>query len=91
LADFTGTNGSPTAFSAAGTEAYGYTTAGTGEAQFSSNKWSKFNHTSNDPIATESVPDSAISFNTGFQVGIAGTTKPGTYQTTVVYTCTPVY
>ncbi|MDB5178435.1 MAG: hypothetical protein JWN01_378, partial [Patescibacteria group bacterium] len=25
------------------------------------------------------------------QVGISLTTKPGTYTTTVVYTCTPVY
>ena len=98
LTDFAYNHTTPTTFSGAGTEAYGYTTAGTGESQFSSNKWTGFNHgtggnssANNDAIATESTPNSAISFNTGFQVGVSGTTKPGTYQTTVVYTCTPVY
>ena len=96
--DWTGTNASPTAFSAAGTENYGYTTDSTSESGFQPNKWAGFNHTAggnsalnNEPIATTSTPASSSNINVGFQAGVSVTTKPGSYQTTVVYTCTPVY
>lgn len=96
--DFSGTNASPTTFSAAGTENYGYTTAGGGESQFTSNTWAGFNHTTggnssanNEPIATYSTPQASSTFNVGFEAGVSNVTKPGSYQTTVVYTCTPIF
>ncbi|GAC1371254.1 MAG: hypothetical protein NVSMB39_4810 [Candidatus Saccharimonadales bacterium] len=97
IADWTGTNSAPTAFSAAGTEAYGYTTndaaLGTGTAnRFTSPSqgWAKMT-TSNNEVVYEPNGVSATTFRIGHQVGVSTTTKPGTYTTTIIYTCTPVY
>jgi hypothetical protein len=95
LADWTGSNATPTVFSAAGTEAFGYTTndftLGTGTAaRFSANKWAAFTATNNE-VAFDSVPVSAQTTRVGFQVGISGLTKAGNYTTTVIYTATPVF
>jgi hypothetical protein len=94
IADHTGTNGTPTTFSAAGTEAYGYTTndatlSGTA-ARFISNKWAAMT-TSNAEVAFESAGVISTTYRIGHQVGISLTTFPGTYTTTVIYTCTPIY
>jgi hypothetical protein len=95
LADHTGTNSAPTTFSAAGTEAFGYTTAdttlGTGTAgRFSGNKWAGFT-TSNAEVAYDAAPVTSQTTRVGFQVGIGITTKAGNYISTVIYTCTPVF
>lgn len=92
-----GSNASPTAFSAAGTEAYGYTTndssLGTGTPdRFTStpNVWAAFS-TSNAEVAYSNAAVSSQTTCVGQQVGIGGTTAAGTYTTNVIYTATPVY
>lgn len=93
--DWTGTNGTPTAFPAPGTEAYAYTTndftLGTGTAgRFNANLWAA-NTTTNTELAYEAAGVNSTTYRVGHQVGVSLTTHPGTYQTTVIYTCTPVY
>lgn len=97
IAPHAGSNGTPTTFSAAGTESYGYTTddgtLGTGTAnRFTSGgqKWAAMT-TSNAELAYEAAGVSTTTYRVGHQVGISTTTAPGTYTTTVIYTCTPVY
>jgi hypothetical protein len=91
----TSTNLSPTVFTAAGTEGFGYTTEdftlGTGTAgRFSANKWASFT-TSNAEVAYNGTTANSQTTRVGFQAGIAGSTEPGAYTTTVIYTATPVY
>lgn len=93
--DTSGTNAAPAAFPAAGNEAYGYTTndtsLGTGTAgRFTSNVWAA-NTTSNSEVAYESAGVNSTTYRVGHEVGVSTTTRPGTYQTTVIYTCTPIY
>jgi hypothetical protein len=99
IADSSGTNDSPAAFSAAGTEAYGYSTddaslsaAGNGADRFTnpSQGWAKAT-TSNAEIAYEATPVGTTHYFIGHQVGISLTTPAGTYQTSIIYTCTPTY
>lgn len=98
ITDWTGTNATPTTFSAAGTEAFGYTTndasLGTGTAtRFTSGgpKWAKFT-TSNLEIAYSAAAVTSETTRVGYEVGIAGTTPAGTYNnSTVIYTATPAY
>ena len=95
IADTSGTNTAPAAFSAPGTEAYGYTTndstLGTGTAnRFSSNLWAAMTNT-NSEVAFEAAGVTSTLYRIGHQVGISSTTRPGTYVTTIIYTCTPVY
>ena len=98
ITDHTGTNASPTTFSAAGTESFGYTTTdstlGTGTAdRFTSsggNKWAAFT-TGNLEVAYDAGPVSAQTTDVGYQVGIAGATEAGSYTSTVIYTATPTY
>jgi len=97
LADWTGTNAAPTTFASAGTEAYGVTTndttLGTGTAnRFTSGgqKWAALT-TSNAELAYESTGVTSTTYRVGHQAGVSLTTKPGTYSTTVIYTCTPIY
>jgi len=95
IVDWTGTNAAPTTFSAAGTEAYGYTTddatLGTGTAgRFASNKWAAMT-TTNDEVGFEASGVSTGTYRIGHQVGISNITRPGTYITTIIYTCTPVF
>jgi hypothetical protein len=97
IADHSGSNASPTVFSAAGTEAYGYTTddatLGTGTANRFTNggvKWAAAT-TGNAEVAYSSTGTAAATFRIGHQVGISTTTPGGTYSTTIIYTCTPVY
>ncbi len=96
--DFTGTNASPATFSAANTEAFGYTTSdatlGTGTAdRFTSsggNKWAKFT-TGNLEVMFNSAPTASDTADIGYQVGISGATPAGTYTTTVILTATALY
>lgn len=95
IANTTGTNAAPGAFPAAGTEAYGYTTndpsLGTGTpGRFIANQWAAMTGV-NSEIAYEATGVSSSTYRIGHQVGVSLTTRPGTYQTTVIYTCTPIY
>jgi hypothetical protein len=95
IASASGSNAAPAAFSAAGTEAYGYTTndftLGTGTAgRFNSNLWAAMT-TTNAEVAYEAVGVNSTTYRVGHQVGIGTLTEPGTYTTTVIYTMTPVY
>ncbi|MDB5179205.1 MAG: hypothetical protein JWN01_1148 [Patescibacteria group bacterium] len=97
IADHSGSNASPSTFSAAGTEAYGYTTddatLGTGTAgRFTAGgqKWAAAT-TANAEVAFAAAGTAATTYRIGHQVGISSTTPGGTYSTTIVYICTPVY
>lgn len=94
----TGSNGTPTAFPTAGTdEAFAYTTedsslSGTADRFTSSggNKWAAFS-LSNAELVFSNAAVSNQTTRVGFQVGIEGTTEPGTYTNTVIYTAVPLY
>ena len=97
IADQTGTNAAPTAFAPAGTEAYGITTSdanlGTGTPnRFTSpsQQWAAL-ATSNTEVAFEAAGVTSTTYRVGHQVGVSLVTRPGTYTTTVIYTCTPIY
>ena len=97
ITDHTGSNATPTAFPAAGTEAFAYTTedatlTGTTDRFTSSggNKWAAFT-TSNAELVYNAGAVSSQTTRVGFQVGISATTEPGAYSSTVVYTAVPVY
>lgn len=95
IAPTAGTNAAPSVFTAPGTEAYGYTTndanLGTGTpGRFITNQWAGMT-TTNAEVAYESTGVTSSTYRVGHQVGISATTRPGTYQTTIIYTCTPVY
>lgn len=97
ISDHTGTNGAPTAFSAAGTEAFGYTTedatlSGTADRFTSSggNKWAAFT-TANAELVFNASAAANQTTRVGFQTGISSTTEPGSYTTSVIYTAVPVY
>jgi hypothetical protein len=88
----THTNASPGSFSAAGVEAFGYTTNDatlSGEdpapARFSSNKWAMFT-VSPLEVAYASAPVAAEVTRVGYQMGVAPSTVVGEYTTTVTYT-----
>jgi hypothetical protein len=88
----THTNASPGSFSAANTEAFGYTTedftlAGTA-ARFSGGKWAAFD-TSDYEVAYHTGQVSATTTKIGYQAGISGSTTAGTdYGCLVTYTMT---
>jgi hypothetical protein len=90
-------NSAPVAFTAAGTEAYGYTTndatLGTGTANRFTNPsqgWAAMSAT-NAELAYEPAGVTNTTYRVGHQVGVSLTTRPGTYTTTIIYTCTPIY
>lgn len=94
----TGSNAAPTVFSAAGTEAYGYTsndpTLGTAAVdRFTSaggNKWAAFT-TTNAEVAYSATGVTSEVTCLGHQAGVSGTTPSGLYTTTAIYTATPLY
>ncbi len=97
ITDHTGTNAAPSSFPAAGTEAFGYTTndavLGTVAAdRFTNpgNYWAKFT-TSPLEVAYSNAPVSNQTTRVGYQAGISGTTKAGSYSTTVIYVTTPIF
>jgi hypothetical protein len=97
ISDTAGSNASPAAFNAAGTEGFGYTTedstlSGTA-ARFTSsggNKWAPFT-TSNAELVYSAAAVNNQTTRVGFQTSIANTTEPGSYVTSVIYTAVPVY
>lgn len=91
------TNASPGSFSAAGTEAFGYTTndgvLGTGTTtRFATTpQWAAFT-TSNLEVAYSAAAVSSQTTRVGYEVGISGTTPAGLYNnSTVIFTATPAY
>jgi hypothetical protein len=103
IGDWTGTNAAPTTPQTAtntganGQGSYAYTTSdaslGTGTAnRFTSGgpKWAAAT-TANAEVAYEAAGVSSTDYVISHQVIIANTTQPGTYQNTIIYTCTPVY
>lgn len=95
--DHTGSNASPTAFSAAGTEAFGYTTedstlSGTADRFTSAggNKWAAFT-TTNAELIFHNAAVSNQTTRAGFQTSISTATAQGSYTTSVIYTAVPVY
>ncbi len=95
ITDWTGSNATPTTFSAAGTEAFGYTTNSTSlsgsAARFSSAKFAAFT-TTNAEVAHSTAAVTSEVTKVAYQVGISGTTPAGTYNnSTVIFTATPAY
>ncbi len=99
IANFSGgDNTTPDAFSAAGTEGWGYTTedatlSGGTANRFTSpaNQWAGFT-TSNEPVVDNTSGTSGTeTTRVGHQVGVATTTPAGTYQTTIIYTVASTY
>jgi hypothetical protein len=95
IVDWTGSNATPTTFSAAGTEAFGYTTNSTSlsgsAARFSSAKFAAFT-TTNAEVARSTAAVTSEVTKVAYQVGISGTTPAGTYNnSTVIFTATPAY
>jgi hypothetical protein len=91
IADHTGTNAAPTAFPAAGTEAWGYSTDDADLTQFHGlNLWAGFptaGGSGGDQVMTNSGATSGTdTVRVGHQVGVATSTPAGTYTTTIVYT-----
>jgi hypothetical protein len=98
-------NSNPTAFSATGTESYGYSTddatlstCGGGCSSDRFTNYDSLGHqgwaaasTSNAEVGYEASGVTTQHYHIGHQVGVATTTQPGNYTTTIVYTCTPVY
>jgi hypothetical protein len=105
IADWGGTNASPTVWTATNTEGYAYTTndttLGTGDpdrfTDGASREYAAYGHgatqTNNAEVAYANGPTSTAAgvFKVGHKVGITSTTEPGAYSTTIVYTCVPVY
>ncbi|HUD10979.1 MAG TPA: hypothetical protein VMS08_01090 [Candidatus Saccharimonadia bacterium] len=82
--------------------AYGYTTSdqalGTGTANRFTNagpNWAAYGHsagsTGNGEVAYQANGVASTNYYIAHEVGITNLTQPGTYTTTVVYTCTPIY
>ena len=98
ITNHTGTNGTPSAFPAAGTEAWGYTTedatlgGGTANRFTTAGGFAGFT-TSNEEVMDELVATAGSGTNTevAFQVGVASSTEAGTYQSTVIYTLVATY
>lgn len=94
ITDWTGTNATPTTFSASGTESFGYTTNSTSlsgtAARFSSNKWAAFT-TANLEVGHSTAAVTSDTTRIGYQVGVGSTTPAGTYTGTVILTTTPAY
>lgn len=94
ITNHTGTNLSPTAFSAAGTESWGYTTEdatlsniGDGVNRFTATgEWAGFTTTNAEVVANTTATSGTQTTRVGHQVGVASNTEAGTYQTTMIYT-----
>ena len=95
IADWTGTNGAPTAFPVPGTSAFGYTTSsttlsGTG-TRFQTNKWAAFQTWGYEVARLATKTSGPDTTNIGIQVGVSGSQEAGTYTTTITYVATPTY
>jgi hypothetical protein len=87
IADTTGTNTSPAAFTA---NTFGYTVDHASATQFTSNTWAKLD-TTNRTIAAVTNPISLDVTHIQYKVGISNVQQPGTYSTIITYTVAPTY
>jgi hypothetical protein len=97
-----GSNSSPAGFPAAGTEAYGYTTSSSTLSTCSGScnadrftDGSSYDYyapytTTNAEVGYAAGPDST-NYYIGHQVGASPSTPAGSYTTTLIYTCTPIF
>lgn len=94
IANHTGSNGTPSTFSAAGTSAFGYTTESTtlsgSASRFSGSNYAAFT-TTNAEVARRTSAIANDTTRIGYQVGIGGAQPAGTYTTTVTLTAVPTY
>lgn len=98
ISNHTGTNGTPTAFPAAGTEAWGYTTedssltGGTAD-RFTNpgNLWAGFSTTNQPVMDNPSATAGTDQTEVGHQVGVSTSTEAGDYQNTIIYTIVATY
>ncbi|HIA92234.1 TPA: hypothetical protein EYO12_03950 [Candidatus Saccharibacteria bacterium] len=89
--DHTGTYASPSAFPAAGTEAFGFHTDDTDVAGFGASNFAAFK-TSNEIVMSRTTATPSAETNTvAYQVGISNTTESGTYNSTLIYTAVATY
>jgi alpha-tubulin suppressor-like RCC1 family protein len=96
FANVGGTNASPAAWPANGTEAFGYTTqsnslSGT-PARFHSNKWATLTGTGAEIMRNATTPGAGGDTNCiAFRASKAINTPPDTYSTTVLYSVLPLF
>ncbi|HEX7260171.1 MAG TPA: hypothetical protein VF272_04550 [Candidatus Saccharimonadia bacterium] len=97
VTNWTGTNGTPTATPTSGaSEVFGYTTAdsvlsGTpGRFTTTDNLFAGLTTTPAE-VAYNATAIANDATNVGYRLRITGLTEAGTYQGTLVYTCTPVF
>lgn len=91
IANHAGTHAAPSAFPAAGTEAWGYTTEDADIAQFDADEWAGFT-TGNELVMTNAAATAGSeTVRVGHQVGVASDTPAGTYTTTMIYTIVATY
>ena len=86
-----GTNATPTTFPAPGTEAWGYTSDDADLTQFGAGEYAGFSTTNETVVTNPSATAGTETTRVGHQVGIAGGTDGGTYQTTILYTIVATY
>jgi alpha-tubulin suppressor-like RCC1 family protein len=93
IPDWTGTNGVPVAFPAAGNAHFGYTTdhALSGSAaRFQTDKWAGFSG-ANAEVSHSATVVSSDETHLCVQAGISGATAAGVYTTTLIYTAVPTF
>lgn len=95
ITPWTGTNAAPTTFPAAGTLAWGYTTADSSLAGGTATRFTSASNWAGMPTVNELVMDNTAggsqTTRVGHQLGVASTTPAGNYSTTLVYTATGLY
>lgn len=98
IANWTGTNGTPTTIAGTGTELWAYTTEDSNLAGGTANrftnggaKWAGFSTTNAPVVDNTGATSGTETTRVGQQVGIATTTPAGTYQTTIIYTAASYY
>ena len=89
--DHTGTYASPSAFPAAGTEAFGFHTDDTDIAGFGASNFAAFKTSNEIVMQRVTATPSAETNQVSYQVGISNTTESGTYNSTLIYTAVPTY
>lgn len=99
IANWGGTNGTPTAWTGTGTAGFGYSTdhalSGGSPTRFQLDKWAGLT-TSNDEVAYEAAGPVSSGTSAGrtkvcYKVGVDAMVAAGSYSTTVIYTAVPVY
>ncbi|MFI5240428.1 MAG: hypothetical protein ACHQUB_01845 [Candidatus Saccharimonadia bacterium] len=97
ITNWTGTNATPTASPTSGSfSVFGYTTSDAGLSGTATRFTASDNlfaglTTTADQVSYNAGPIAAKAINVGLRLRYPGTQQAGTYQGTLVYTCTPVF